>query len=87
MSGEFDGATFEPARDGARLASQLTRVFDVMKDGQWRTLTDLAGAASGSEVGVSARLRDLRKAKFGGHEVQRRYLHHGLFEYRVLVKE
>ena len=82
---QFDGATFVPERDGERLRSQLQRVRDLMIDGQWRTLAQIAAAVGGSEAGVSARLRDLRKSRFGGYSVEKRYISEGLFEYRLAV--
>lgn len=69
---KLDGATYEPALDGVRLGSQLQRVAALMADGRWRTLAEIAGTADGSEAGVSARLRDMRKTRFGGHTVERR---------------
>lgn len=84
---EFDGETYEPDRDGERLRGLLGRVFAVVKDGRWWTLRRLAVEANGSEASVSARLRDLRKPKFGGYEVQRRYVVDGLWEYRLVVGE
>jgi len=80
---QFDGSTFQPERDGERLRSQLQRVRDLMIDGQWRTLAQLAQHVGGSEAGVSARLRDLRKGRNGGYTVERRYVGEGLFEYRL----
>lgn len=82
----FDGETYEPARDGERLEGQLQRVFALMADARWRTLAEIATAVDGSEAAVSARLRDLRKARFGGHTVNRRYLHDGIWQYQVLVR-
>jgi hypothetical protein len=81
----FDGETFDPALDGARLTGQLARVYELMSDGAWRTLRDIARDAGGTEAAVSARLRDLRKARFGGHTVERRRVPgaSGLWEYRV----
>ena len=79
----FDGPDVTPA-DTERLAGQLGRVHSLMRDGQWRTLEAIAQAVGGSEAGVSARLRDLRKARFGGHQVERRRLTGGLWEYRVV---
>jgi len=81
----FDGPTFDRALDGARLTGQLHRVLAVMRDGRWRTLREIAALVRGSEAGVSARLRDLRKARFGAHVVERRRRFGGLFEYRVGV--
>lgn len=82
----FDGWTFDPAHDHGRLAAQLGRVFALMRDGGWRTLEEIGAATGDSVQSVSARLRDLRKAKFGGHRVDRRRRGEpsaGLFEYRM----
>ena len=83
----FDGDTIDTARDDARLRCQLGAVQSLMADGQWRTLADIAsqcGYPDTSLPGISARLRDLRKRKFGAHAVERRYLHDGIWQYRVL---
>lgn len=85
----FDGRTYEDKHDRARLESQLVRIFDLMKDGNWRTLREISAIVHGSESGVSARLRDMRKPKFGGHTVERRARgdrERGLFEYKLIVK-
>jgi hypothetical protein len=81
----FDGATFEPARDGERLTSQLIRVKELMLDGQWRSLPQIAAVVGGSEAGVSARLRDLRKPRNGAYTVNRRHVTDGLHEYQVIA--
>ena len=39
---DFDGDTYEPAQDKHRLNCQLRRVFDLMRDGKWRTLDVIA---------------------------------------------
>lgn len=80
----FDGTTYNHARDGKRLSYQLDAVRDLMSDGLWRTLWDIAEETDFPEASISARLRDLRKHKFGGHRVDRRYTGGGLWEYRVL---
>lgn len=80
----FDGETYNPARDEARLTSQLDRVYAVMTDGRWRYLSEIAERVDGSEASVSARLRDLRKPRFGGYTIERRYVADGLWEYRML---
>jgi hypothetical protein len=95
---EFDGETYDPALDKDRLNSQLGRVFDVMQDGYWRTLGEIdramdilnrtrdEGRTNTSEASISARLRDLRKPRFGGYLVERRARdrERGLYEYRML---
>lgn len=78
----FDGETYDDERDRERLATMLARVQAVMADGRWHTLAELADRTAGSEAACSARLRDLRKPKFGGHTVHRRYVSQGLWEYR-----
>lgn len=80
-----DGKTYEHDRDGARLHKQHNRVFSCMKDGAWRTLAAIAAATGDPEASVSARLRDLRKERFGAHAVHRRCVGGGLFEYRLAV--
>jgi hypothetical protein len=81
----FDGSTYEPDRDHARLKGQLGRVYILMLDGRWRTLGEIAAAVAGSEAAVSARLRDLRKAKYGSHLIERRHHHRGLHSYRLVL--
>jgi len=84
-----DGQTFDPALDGPRLKGQTLDVFNLMRDGQWRTLAQIAYATGHPEASLSARLRDLRKPKYGGHTVERRRLGdptRGIWEYRVIVK-
>lgn len=83
----FDGWTYDPELDHDRLSTQLRRVLAVMVDGQWHTLSELADKAQGSEAGVSARLRDLRKEKFGSWDVERERLEpgkRGRFAYRLI---
>ena len=80
----MDGETFDQARDGKRLNKQQRAVTEVMLDGKWRTLKHIAMTIGAPESSVSARLRDLRKPRYGGYIVERRYISNGLFEYRVL---
>jgi len=54
-----------------------------MSDGQWRTLGELSALTGDPEASISARLRDLRKPRFGGLTVERKYIRRGLFAYRV----
>lgn len=81
----FDGATYQPERDYERLDCQLGKVFRLMRDGQWRTLPEIARDVQGSQPAVSARLQDLRKDKYGGHTVDREHRGEGVFAYRVTV--
>jgi hypothetical protein len=78
----FDGPDVSEA-DRERLNTQLWRVYRLMRGGGWHTLAEIARAVGGSETGVAARLRDLRKARFGGHQIERRRVAGGLWEYRM----
>lgn len=82
----FGGSTFEIERDGKRLNAQCQRVFDAIKDGKWWTLAQLSAATGDPEPSVSARCRDLRKERFGGFNIERRYIADGLWEYRLHLK-
>lgn len=85
QSFDFDGDTYLPQRDGHRLRGQLHAVKTLMSDGQFRTITEISCSVGGSEAGVSARLRDLRKAKFGGYVVNREHVSGGLFRYQLVL--
>jgi hypothetical protein len=82
----FDGQTYDKARDKVRLGTQLAEVLNglTVNRGIWMTLERLSRLTSAPEASVSARIRDLRKAKFGGHEIERRYVRRGLWEYRMV---
>lgn len=82
----FDGSTYLPYLDSARLSSQLERVKQLMSDREWRTLPQIQSIVGGSEAGISARLRDLRKSKFGGLVVNRKRIGEpssGVWDYQV----
>lgn len=82
---KFGGATYSPKRDGARLSRALQTVCETMKDGHWHTLPELANKAGCSVQGASARVRDLRKDRFGAHTVDREYVGGGSWRYRMVV--
>jgi DNA-binding transcriptional ArsR family regulator len=86
----FDGATYKPQFDRARLTGQIKRVFDLMSDGRWRTLDEIQMVVGGSQPAISARLRDLRKARYGSLQVDRKHRPsvskmRGLYEYRLVL--
>lgn len=82
----FDGATYEPARDHVSLNGQLLKVYNVMMTGEWFTLQQIAQRIGGhnTEAAISARIRDFRKTKYGGHKVERRSVGR-LFMYRLVL--
>ena len=83
----FDGDTYDPLQDMERLSTQQGRVYRAMRNGAWWTLAALAKMARGSEAGVSARVRDLRKERWGSLRVDNRRVEgeNGLWEYRLVL--
>lgn len=81
----FDGVTINDERDNGRLQRQLQAVkaFMLLYPGCWWTLDEIRKFTGYPEASVSARLRDLRKARFGGYTVERRYVERGIWAYRV----
>jgi hypothetical protein len=67
FDGDDEGADKDP-----RLRTQLVRVYEAMCDGWYHTLPELATIANASEASVSARMRDLRKPRFGGFALKRK---------------
>lgn len=84
-----DGVTYDASRDKQRLGAQMQDVFDLMKDGEWRSIYAISAALHHMhpEQSISSRLRDLRKERFGSHTVERRHVVEGTWEYRLLVSE
>lgn len=83
----FSGTTYDPNQDQQRLTTQYNRVFERMCDGEWHTLAELAEYSNGSEAAVSARVRDMRKQRFGAHTVERERVpgKKGLWRYRLTL--
>lgn len=93
MAGDRDGETFDPVPDRARLNAQHLRVYEVMRDGAWWSLAEISAKTDDPEASISARLRDFRKPKFGGHTVERRRFFfamgppRGHWQYRLIWNE
>ena len=86
----FDGADYDSKRDNERLTGQLKRIFDLMKDGNFRTLADIERVTRAPQASISAQLRHLRRARFGGHIVNKRHRGEpkfGLYEYQLIVNK
>lgn len=84
--GDRDGETFDRAHDRKRLDGLMARVFSFMNDRQWHAIQEVQEACGGTEASCSARIRDLRKQKFGGYQVSRLRCGHGLYKYRLAGK-
>ena len=65
---------------------QLGAVWRVMHDRGWWTLRNISKRTGYPEQSVSARIRDFRKERFGGHTVDRIYQGDGVFIYRLIPR-
>ena len=82
----FGGSTVG-AVDTPRLNAQLQRVMDVMRGGGWWTPEELEAATGDRWASLSARLRDLRKQRWGSRQVDRKNMGRGNFIYRLVPLE
>ena len=86
----FDGPAYAPKHDQKRLTGQILRVFSLMRDSRWRTLSEIEKTTGDPAASVSAQLRHLRKERFGSHIVDKRVRGNrsiGLWEYRLTPTE
>lgn len=83
---KFDGADIVPERDNKRLTKQYDAIFNLMKDGKWRTLNQIASQLGYPEASISAQLRHCRKPRNGGHTLNRKYVGDGLYKYQLIIK-
>jgi len=82
----FEGP-IETAEECARLEGQIKRIYDLIRDGRWRTLAEIEVAAGAPQASVSAQLRHLRKLRWGAHIIDKRRRGErtsGLWEYRMV---
>ena len=83
----FNGSDYDQERDAPRLSNQYKRVFELMQDGEWRALREIADLTGDPEASVSAQLRHMRKERFESHVIEKKYIENGLYHYRLLVNK
>jgi len=87
LDGDRDGHTYSHDEDYLRLNRQAKRVFDAIAGGGWHGRGRLERKTGDNWASISARLRDFRKAKFGGWLIMRKRSEiPGLFVYRLAGK-
>lgn len=67
----FSGPVYDEQLDHERLSKQHERIRDLMIDGVWRTVAEIAGVTGYPENSIQAQLRHLRKPRFGGWIVEK----------------
>jgi hypothetical protein len=82
---QFIGSDYVEGRDQDRLSKQHVKVFNLMKDGVFRTLPQISDLLREPPASVSAQLRHLRKPAFGSHTVNKKYEGNGLFSYQLII--
>lgn len=82
----FGGTTYSEALDGQRLRGQLAVVKALLcRDlGRYWSLREIANATGFPEASISARIRDLRKRRFGAFQVVSRRRSVSQWEYAVV---
>jgi hypothetical protein len=83
----FDGEDYVPERDNDRLSVQYLRIFRLMKDGEFRTLTEIEDETGDPQASISAQLRHMRKERFGSHTVNKEYVGEGVYLYQLIVNK
>lgn len=86
-SDKFNGSDYVPIRDNAKLGQQITDIFNLMRDGKFRTLQQIENETGHPPASISAQLRHLRKERFGSHTILKNYLGNGLYEYKLEVRK
>jgi hypothetical protein len=81
----FDGADYVDERDGERLTNQYDTIFNIMKDGTWRSVRQIRKLTGYPQNSIQAQLRHSRKKKFGSHELNKKYKKKGLYLYQIIV--
>ena len=79
------GPAYEKKKDGKRIAKQIESIREYMLSSDWKTLVEIEAALGYPQASVSAQLRHLRKARFGGYRVDKQRRTEGTWEYRVRI--
>ena len=83
----FNGPDYTPVLDRKRLTKQHEVIRELMIDGVWRSLSEIAITTGYPESSISAQLRHLRKKRFGAYVVDKKRRGErtkGLFEYHLI---
>lgn len=86
----FDGYAYVEILDQKRLSTQYFRIFNLMKDKKWRTLSEIEDELGYPQASISAQLRHMKKKRNNSNTVNKRRrgeAKNGLFEYCLIVNE
>lgn len=78
-------ANYKYVEEGGK--GQISRVLLFLLDGKWHTLAEIEKAGLGTPDAITARLRDLRKRRYGSYKIEKQRTKDrqtfGLWEYRI----
>ena len=86
----FNGSDYVPHFDDTRLKGQMKRIYDVMKDGKFRTLSEIEQLTGEPQASISAQLRHFRRERFGSNIINKRIRGErscGLWEYSLIINK
>lgn len=73
--------------DQKRLRKTYKRIWELMADGEYRTLHQIASHAGCMTTSASAALRAFRRPDFGMHKVDAKNMGNGVWRYRLQPNE
>jgi hypothetical protein len=82
----FNGPDYIPGRDDARLSTQYWDIYNLMQDGEFRSLRVISILTDHPEASVSAQLRHMRKTRFGSNTVTKTHIG-GLYKYSLIIND
>jgi len=84
----FHGHTYDKNRDHVRLTKKIKELYDLMKDGTWRTVAEIHEILGHKHSTIDANLRNLRREDKGYHQTPGRKRNGiGDFEYKLIPNE
>ena len=77
----WQGSDLKPERDHDRIGAGYMRVFELMKDTNWRSPQEIADM---SKTRLDSGLRYLRYMKKRGHGYSKKLIRNGLYLYQII---
>ena len=80
---EFKGIGSENGEDRERLTGQFEGVWEIMRDGEYHTIKEVAEKTGEPAQSVGRQIRYIRSKPRGSHVLEREYRGHGIYAFRV----
>ncbi len=76
----------DPSYDGFLAKTNVEKTLEILQNGGWYTVQQLAPLIHATETATSSALRDLRKPKYGQYNIFRRRLPLNISEYKLFER-